>query len=287
MGTKASRDSPCYVGWLFAAPRGGFCLDCAFCRGQVGVLVVQWQSHGSAGLGCTTTSSGATVKIRTCRCACDAASSGSPTQSGVCWVGADPEARPTAAVHTSVRGSICLQDRLRDAPAVVHCVTVLPGPLADRVRLLPVRASGRLGHRRLPPGAASPTRTSAGLTTVLDEGSQGLVELVGVLVRQVDLVGTVVQREGHRPDRVRAIDVVDEPHGRLLCHCALPSMKGLTGANADCRGGAEHPQLSCQESPKGVGRSLIAAPPEPQGLTRVPARQRGASGPWKASQAAR
>jgi hypothetical protein len=59
---------------------------------------------------------------------------------------------------------------------------------------------------------------------VLDEEGQGLVELFGVLVRQVDLVGTVVQREGHRPDRVRAIDVADEPHGRLLCQCALPSM---------------------------------------------------------------
>src|SRR4051794_6628907 len=148
----------------------------------------------------------------------------------------------------SVGGPVRLHHRLRDAPAVAHLVTVLPGPLADRVRLLAVRASGRLGHRRLPPGAASPTGTSAGLTTVLDEGGQCLVELVGVLIRQVDLVGTVVQREGHRPDRVRAIDVIDEPHGRLLCHCALPSMKGLTGVNADCRGGPEHAQLSCQES---------------------------------------
>src|SRR4051794_19175919 len=124
----------------------------------------------------------------------------------------------------SVGGPVRLHHRLRNAPAVAHLVTVLPGPSADRVRLLAVRASGRLGHRRLPPGAASTTGTSAGLTTVLDEGGQGLVELVGVLIRQVDLVGTVVQREGHRPDRIRAIDVVDEPHGRLLCHCALPSM---------------------------------------------------------------
>src|SRR4051794_35898301 len=154
----------------------------------------------------------------------------------------------------SVGGPVRLHHRLRDAPAVAHLVTVLPGPLADRVRLLAVRASGRLGHRRLPPGAASPTGTSAGLTTVLDEGSQGLVELVGVLVRQVDLIVTVVQRERHRPDRVRAIEVIDEPHGGLLCHCALPSIKKLTGVTADCPSGPEHAQLARQEAADRVRR---------------------------------
>src|SRR4051794_33063417 len=93
----------------------------------------------------------------------------------------------------SVGGLVRLNDRLRDAPAGADLVPVLPGPLADRVRLLAVGASGRLGHRCLPPGATSPTGTSAGLTTMFDEGSQGLMELVGVLVRQVDLIGTVVQ----------------------------------------------------------------------------------------------
>src|SRR4051794_32000590 len=93
----------------------------------------------------------------------------------------------------SVGGLVRLHHRLRNAPAVAHLVTVLPGPLANRVRLLAVGASGRLGHRRLPPGAAAPTGTSAGLTTVLDERGQRPGELVGGLIRRVGLVGTAVQ----------------------------------------------------------------------------------------------
>ena len=121
----------------------------------------------------------------------------------------------------------------------------------------------------LPPGAASPTRTSAGLASVFDEGGQGLVELVGVLVRQVDLIGTVVQREGHRP-------TASEPSRSstnltvVCCAIALPSMKGLTGVTADCHDGPEDAQLSCQESLRRYGQSLTAAPPEPQCLHERP-----------------
>src|SRR4051812_22411693 len=77
----------------------------------------------------------------------------------------------------SAGGLVGLDDRLRNAPAVAQLVPVLPGPLADRVSFLAVRPSGCVGHRRLPAGAASPTRTSACFASVFDERGKGLVEL--------------------------------------------------------------------------------------------------------------
>src|SRR3954468_7614297 len=63
----------------------------------------------------------------------------------------------------SVGSLVRLDDRLRDAPAVVHLVSVLPSPLADRVSLLAVRAGGLVGHYRLTravAGRAPARRTS-------------------------------------------------------------------------------------------------------------------------------
>jgi hypothetical protein len=77
----------------------------------------------------------------------------------------------------SARGLAGLDDRLGDAPTVTDLVPVLPRPLADRVSLLAVRASGCVGHRRLHQGAASRTRTSACLAGVFDERGQSLWSL--------------------------------------------------------------------------------------------------------------
>src|SRR4051812_45153980 len=98
---------------------------------------------------------------------------------------------PTTAPPGLACRLVRLDDRLRNAPAVTHLVPVLPRPDADRGCLLAVRTSGLL-RRRLSL-AATTARPTADLASVLDEGGHCLVELVGVLVGQVDLVRAVVQ----------------------------------------------------------------------------------------------
>ena len=131
---------------------------------------------------------------------------------------------PTAAHElSSVSGLVGVDDRLRDTPAVAHLVPVLMSPLSDRVGLLATR-TGVLLRNRLTLATSTVGPAAAGLTSGAEEGAQGVAKLGGVVVRQVDLVVTAVEREVERTGCLRAVEVIDEPHGRLLGHCTLPFM---------------------------------------------------------------
>src|SRR5215218_10124560 len=123
---------------------------------------------------------------------------------------------PSPLRHRSATGLVRLDDRLRDAAAVADLVAALACPLADRGRLLTVRASRLLGRCSLllaPPAAAS-----ARLASDADVWREGVAEFGSVVVRQVDLVVPALEGEVEGARCVRAVEVVDEPHGRLLCH---------------------------------------------------------------------
>jgi len=60
--------------------------------------------------------------------------------------------------------------------------------------------------------------TAAGLSGSVDIGGEDATELRGVVVRQVDLVTAAIEREVKGARRFRAVEAVDEPDRRLLCH---------------------------------------------------------------------
>src|SRR6188768_1869652 len=122
----------------------------------------------------------------------------------------------------SAGGLVRLDDRLRDAAAVAHLVTVLARPPADRGRFLTARARGLVRHCGLPRSASASTAT--GLAGNTDVGRERVTEPGRVLIRQVDLVSPAFEGEVEGARCVRPVQVVDEPDGRLLCHCALPSL---------------------------------------------------------------
>jgi hypothetical protein len=70
------------------------------------------------------------------------------------------------------------------------------------------------------------TRTpSTGLPSSVDERRESIAEFRCVVLGEVYRVVVAVKPEVDSARRLRTVEVVDEPYGRLLCHCALPSIK--------------------------------------------------------------
>ena len=104
-----------------------------------------------------------------------------------------------ASGSRSVRGLIGVHDRLGDATAVADLVTVGARPIADRGRLVAVAPRGLVRHRGLSNRASAGT----GLSCCPDVRREGVTQLGGVLVGQVDLVLAAVDCEVEGTRRVR------------------------------------------------------------------------------------
>jgi hypothetical protein len=102
----------------------------------------------------------------------------------------------------------CLLDRRRDPAPVVDAVALLTGPLTHGLGLL----TGSTTAAGIRTGLARAAARTAGfdLPGAFHETSDGLVELLDVLTRQVNFVVGSVNGEGERPLRLRIIDVVNE-----------------------------------------------------------------------------
>jgi hypothetical protein len=113
----------------------------------------------------------------------------------------------------SPSGLVGLDDRLRNAPAVARLVPVLPGPPADRVSLLAVRPSGCAGHRRLPSGAALPTRTSVYVAQEPADAQAIAERAAPQLDRRLSLIRPAPRRAtaGHRFPRTAVAETKTDP----------------------------------------------------------------------------
>src|SRR5699024_12648480 len=126
---------------------------------------------------------------------------------------------PTAGVGapmtrmSGVRSVVLVDDRLRDATAFGDLLALLLGPGADlRVEVAVLSARGAAGTPR-PLRAGDP----AGLRDVRGEGG---AQPFRVLVRQLDLVRSLVESEADGFGRVRPVDVVSQNDLHFACHAS-------------------------------------------------------------------
>src|SRR4051812_22867830 len=110
----------------------------------------------------------------------------------------------------SVGGVVRRADLRGDPAALGDLEAVAARPVPD---LLGARAVG--GRRGLAPAAA---RGGADLAAVPDVRRQGVAQLGGVVVVEVDLVRRAVETEGDGLGGLAAIEVVLENNVDLLCH---------------------------------------------------------------------
>src|SRR5882724_1950222 len=105
--------------------------------------------------------------------------------------------RLAAGLRLIMSGVVGVDDVLRDAPALGNLAPAGPGPLPDGAGLLPARAAGAFAP------AAAPGFAGCG-----SELGQLLLHGCLVLLRQVDLIGGVSQRERHGGGVIRAVEVI-------------------------------------------------------------------------------
>src|SRR5260370_36913393 len=96
-------------------------------------------------------------------------------------------------------GVVGVDDALRDAPALGDLAPAGPGPFADGAGLLPARAAG-----------APAPRAAADLAGGGSELGQLLFHACLVLLRQVDLISRVSQRDRYGAAAIRAVEVIHD-----------------------------------------------------------------------------
>jgi len=104
-----------------------------------------------------------------------------------------------AGLRLVVSGVVGVDDALRDAAALGDLASAGLGPFADGASLLPARAA-----------RASAPRAAAGLAGGGSELGQLLLHGCLVLLRQIDLIGHVSQRERHGGGAIRAVEVIHD-----------------------------------------------------------------------------
>src|SRR5689334_8022740 len=119
-----------------------------------------------------------------------------------------------------------LDDRARDAAALGHLVTVLVGPLADRLVLIAAAAAARGGSAAPGGPAVAATATHAGRGRKV--GVQRLAQFSGVLLGQIDRVVDTVESEFDSAVRLASVEIIGKEGNYLLGHDCC-SCNGVIG----------------------------------------------------------
>src|SRR5215207_1057286 len=139
-------------------------------------------------------------------------------------------------VLVSVSGLVGVDDAGGDAAAVAHRVTVLARPVPDRAGLVAVHAATGGPATAAAGSTTGRTRATAHLAGSQDVTGEDVAHLLGVLVRQVDLVRGAVEGKGHGlVGRQVLVEVVAQDDLNLARHLCSSLVTAAREPNGICR----------------------------------------------------